>query len=324
MINIAIVGVGQIGSRHLQAMSNFKDKTVLQVVDPSSESLSVAEKRFFDIYKDNSGRIKLKLFKKLDDLSDPIDLAIIATSADVRARVIKEIVKKKKVKNLILEKVLFQKKEEYFEISKLLQEEGICAWVNCWMRATDFYKKLKLRIDVNKKIEMKVVGSSWGMGCNSIHFIDLFSYITDCDDFNLTDCNLDQKIIESKRSGFKEFSGKLVGENSKGDILSLICHGDGNDPVKIQIVNGLNQHEIKGFDSVVYKIFNGKKESVVNTSIPFQSQRTHKLVDQIIKYRNCDISDYHYSMNHHLVLIKHLMEHLVKLRGEEVEICPIT
>lgn len=324
MVNIAIIGAGQIGSRHLQAMANLEGTAKVQLVDLSEESLKIAKERFSHVYQEDSKRIELKCHSSIDDLCGPIDLAIVATCSDVRAGVVKELTHKKEVKNLVLEKVLFQTVAEYFETDDLLRKKDIPTWVNCWMREKDFYKKLKTQLNLDNKIQMKVEGSLWGMGCNSIHFIDLFAYLTSCNDFVFTDCHLDKKVIDSKRPGFKEFSGSLTGENSQGHSLTLCCYS-GNDPYRIKIINGAQVHVITdGNDHVVHRFTDGKKESIENVEIPFQSQTTHRLVHKIINNKNCDLPNYRDSMNLHIPLIKVLIEHLQNITGDKVERCPIT
>ncbi len=325
MKNIAIIGAGQIGSRHLQAMANLEGTVNVQLVDFSEASLRIAQDRFFKVYQEDSKRIELKCHSSIDDLWGAIDLAIVATCSDVRAGVIKELTHNTEVKALILEKVLFQTVAEYFETDDLLKRKNIPTWVNCWMREKDFYKKLKTKLNLDEKIQMKVEGSLWGMGCNGIHFIDLFSYLTDCKDFTFTDCELEKKVFESKRMGFKEFFGKLMGANSKGHSLALVCNNEGNDPYRIQIINGSQKHEITDYaDHVVHRFFDGEEESIEDIAIPFQSQTTHRLVRQIINDKTCDLPSYRDSMNLHLPLIKVLIEHLQNITGDKVERCPIT
>lgn len=324
MINIAIIGAGQIGSRHLQAMANLKGTATVQLVDPSEETLKIAQERFFQVYQEDSKKIELKCHRSIDDISESIDLAIVTTCSDVRAAVIKDITHKKDVKNLILEKVLFQKVAEYFEINDLLRKKNIPTWVNCWMREKDFYKKLKIQLNLNEKIQVRIEGALWLMGSSSIHFIDLFSYLTGCKDFSFIDCHLDKKVIDSKRPGFKEFSGRLAGNNSQGHSLTL-CHENGNDPYRITIINGTQEHVITdGGDQVVHRFIDSKGESIEKVKIPFQSQTTHRLVSQIINDKRCDLINYHDSMTLHLPLIKVLIEHLSEITGERLEICPIT
>ena len=46
MNNICIIGAGQLGSRHLQALKMVLQPLLITVVDPSSESLKMAEERY--------------------------------------------------------------------------------------------------------------------------------------------------------------------------------------------------------------------------------------------------------------------------------------
>ena len=322
--NVAIIGAGQIGSRHLQAMANLEGTAKVQLVDLSAESLKIAKERFFHVYQEDSRRVELKCHRSIDDLCGPIDLAIVATCSDIRSGVIKEVTHKKEVKNLILEKVLFQTVAEFFEIDELLKKKDISTWVNCWMREKSFYKNLKTQLNLDEKIHMKVDGSRWLMGSSSIHFIDLFSYLTGCKDIDFIESDLNKKIIDSKRSGFKEFSGRLMGRNSQGHSLTL-CHDSGNDPYRIQIINGAKEHKITDcIDHVRHRFIDGEEESIQNVEIPFQSQTTHRLVHQVINEKKCDLTDYHDSMILHLPLIKILIEHLQNITGDKVERCPIT
>lgn len=325
MRNIAIIGAGQIGSRHLQALANFKETASVQIVDPSEESLKIAQDRFLQVSQSVPKQIELICHKSIDTLFETIDVAIVATYSNIRAGVIKALTHKKEIKNFILEKVLFQSVAEYFEIDELLKKKNIPTWVNCYMRSRGFYQKLRDQICMTEEIVMTVEGTLWGIGCNSIHYIDCFSYLTGCHQFDVVDCHLDKKIIESKRSGFKEFSGRLAGKNSQGDSLILVCHDKGNDPVKININNGAKRHEItEHVDHVVYRLFNEGKQTVKKVAIPFQSQITHHLIHQIFNHGECDLTRYHDSMNLHLPLVKTLIKHLYNLTGNDVQLCPIT
>ena len=72
--------------------------------------------------------IQLIFFNEIDAVFDQIDLVIISTSSNVRSKVIKEILKKKHVKNIVLEKVLFQTVQEYQEITDLFKSFEIKCW----------------------------------------------------------------------------------------------------------------------------------------------------------------------------------------------------
>ena len=44
--SIAVIGAGEVGSRHLQALALLKRPVKIFVVDPSNESLRIAKERF--------------------------------------------------------------------------------------------------------------------------------------------------------------------------------------------------------------------------------------------------------------------------------------
>ena len=55
MKRIFIIGSGQLGSRHLQALKNIDEELDIYVIDPSNKSLDVAKNRYESItIKDNN------------------------------------------------------------------------------------------------------------------------------------------------------------------------------------------------------------------------------------------------------------------------------
>ena len=51
--------------------------------------------------------------------------------------------------------------------------------------------------------------SEWGLGCNTIHFLDLFGFFLKTNKIKVSHSNLDNKIYKSKREGYLEFKGSL-------------------------------------------------------------------------------------------------------------------
>jgi hypothetical protein len=163
MTHCAIIGAGEIGSRHLQALSHLENPTRIDLVDPSKRSLKKAFDRYEEVVSPGKKNIELCCHKTLDDLPDTLDLIIIATDSSVRSEVLTNVTRKCTVKNLILEKVLFQKQIDYIAVDNFLKESSIPTWVSCWMRTTDLFKKIKSLLNLNDPIQMKVEGSKWGM-----------------------------------------------------------------------------------------------------------------------------------------------------------------
>ena len=96
------------------------------------------------------------------------------------------------------------------------------------------------------------------MGCNSIHSIDLISFVSGETDFRITSSELDIEILASKRKGFLEFTGALHGISSNGSKYSLISYKESNAPRVIKFQEIL--HDILFLNQMVnpYKHTNPK------------------------------------------------------------------
>ena len=256
---------------------------------------------------------------------------IVSTDSVVRRDIICELIQVKNVKAMIFEKVLFQTEKEYFEIGSLLKAQKIPAWVNCILRATDFFRDLKASLDRSESIRMRVEGFGWGLACNGIHFLDLFSFLTGCADFEFTDVKFDRVIADYKRPDSKEFIGEMIGENSKGHQLVLNCK-DGNSSIGSQrglktvlIDNVTRHHEITVHeDRVINKTIIKNETTKVTKPLPLQSQITHRLVEDIVHSGFCGLPNYSESSSLHLCLIREFMGHLTKILGKSVTRCPVT
>jgi threonine dehydrogenase-like Zn-dependent dehydrogenase len=120
IFNIAIIGAGQLGSRHLQGLKLAGLEMNIFVMDVNDDSLQIAKQRY-EQAPDNDKIRGLQLCKSISQLPPEIDLAIIATGSLVRASVTKELLKTSQVKNIVFEKVLFPAIHEYEQIENLLE-----------------------------------------------------------------------------------------------------------------------------------------------------------------------------------------------------------
>src|SRR3989338_4442381 len=91
---VSIVGCGQLGSRHLQAVSCLPEVSEIEIIDPNPESLELGKKRLSDVANRVSS-IKYKWLSSPDQMSADGDLCIVATQAKGRVEVVKEISAKK-------------------------------------------------------------------------------------------------------------------------------------------------------------------------------------------------------------------------------------
>jgi hypothetical protein len=325
MFKIAIIGGGQIGSRHLQAMSLFDRPVRLQIVDPSMASLKVSQERFNGCVK-SLNVLSVEYFQDIGDLPDELDLVIVATNSNVRRAVIESLLARKVVRYLILEKVLFQKTEDLDAVDQLLRAKNVHAWVNCPFRMTPFYRNLKARLKDDRKLDFAVTGSQWGLGCNGIHYLDLCAFLSGDDDFTLTSEMVDQTIIESKRSGFVEFTGTLAGRSAHGSRFAATSYTAGTAPVLITVTSSTVHcivRETEGMCWIAEADSNWVwREETVN--IPFQSQLTHLAVGNILDTGACDLVSYAESSGLHKSLLTALLTAQQQRGLLESKTCNIT
>lgn len=320
MRKLIIIGAGQLGSRHLQGAMQSHNPLEILVIDPSEESLNVAKLRAKEI-SETTPETSVEYAKNIPS-GCHFDICIIATSASVRASVTEQLLALNTVTNIIFEKVLFQNPAEYMYIQNLLEENNVSAWVNCPRRLYPTYIKVKSLLTDVKHIDMTVSGSSWGMACNSIHFIDLFSFLVGSVDLEVGKSNISEHLVESKRPGFYELNGQVsftIGNNR----LSLEClESDAIEiNVEIKTENSLiNIDEIKGVITHDYdEDFLGKSHSPL-----YQSQLTGNNIDEIISTSNLSLTPFKNSCLLHLPMLKLFMSHMSKQLGKELHACPIT
>ena len=103
--NILLVGCGEIGSRHLQALAKMEMPVRIWAIDPSSRSLEIAKARFKEI-PINENIQSIKFESEIPDNLDSMDLCIISTTSKIRLFVLKQIIEKISCKNIIFENAI--------------------------------------------------------------------------------------------------------------------------------------------------------------------------------------------------------------------------
>lgn len=323
--NIIIMGAGQIGSRHLQALKKVKIPLNILVIDSSTESLKLAKARFREVNSINNVH-SVGYYEVLPENCPKIDLAIVATSSDHRREVIEKLLKSIEVKYFVLEKLLFNKKEDYKKIKRELVKFNCKAWVNCSMRTMPFYSNLKSSIGTNF-IQYQVVGSNLGLATAAIHYIDQIAYLTDCYDFKVDVGGL-ENIIESKRKGFLEVTGSLMVRFGNGSYGCFTSYFRGNAPVVITISSEKFNCIIKESNNKAWVSDEGTnwEWSEVRAEILPQSVMTTELVERILSEGACILPTYEQSMSLHIPLLDGLLKFVNKHKSpiDKLDYYPFT
>jgi predicted dehydrogenase len=315
--SLVLIGAGELGSRHLQSMASLPD-CCIDVVEPDALSVEKARQRLAQVQVNAA---QIRFFQSIAQLSTQYDLALIATGAAVRFELSKELLRRAKVRYLLLEKVLFQHPEHYAQMLMLLEQHHVQAYVNCPRRCYPLYQQLKAA--ASTPLVMQVQGNLWGMACNSIHFIDLVSFLSSESLLSVDASQLGQSL-QSKRAGYLEVTGHLYCVFSQGSELILRCTADELAPisVSIQLSCAEGRFDIDEVKGCVHKT--GDAEPLLcNMPMLYQSQLTAAVVSELLSSGHCSLTPYAESSALHLPLIHSLLAYF-RQESAQLQHCPIT
>jgi len=299
---VALIGVGQLGSRYLQGVKkiNLKNRSLrLQLVENDKKARMLAITRFNEIAKNNNTSITVEFCEDIASLSNNLDLVIIATAAEIRAEILRELLLQKTFKNVILEKVLFQKLEDYIEFRDKFSNLDINVWVNHPRREFSFYKNIVGDISKSKFINFSVSGINWGLACNGLHFLDLILFLQQSKSENCPNVNLHidaEQVLPAKRKGCYEVFGNLNGKIGKASVNLDCRHTDDN---RVDTIININT------DTIRFCIDEARGEvsyaSITNdwkwvqekiAIIEHQSDLTPHIVEDILVNSRCNLPTY--------------------------------
>lgn len=325
MYHIAIIGVGGLGSRHLQSLASLSEPSEIQAVDISDAAISVARERFESM---NPGaHLSLSFCGTVAELDPELDVVIVATGSLPRRSIVEQLLTTKTVRMLVLEKVLFPRIEDYETVDELLREKKCKAWVNHPRRMLPFYQQLSRSFANEEHVRVDVSGGNWGLACNTVHFLDLIGHLAGDGNAPVVDAGgLDETIIPSKRQGYIEFTGTLTGSMGRCKEFSITSAAGEMAPTRIVILGEkLGCIIIEGQNKAFFmRRENGwsLEEQAINAKL--QSELTGPLVETLLASGSCDLPAYETAAREHIPLIQAFLSVLSQQKGEEVTLCPIT
>lgn len=319
---IAVVGAGQLGSRHLQGLVRLGMPCEIHVVDPSQASLDHARQRADEVSA--TAHHAISFHQQIEALPSMLDHAVIATAADVRLSVLRALLQGRSVRNILLEKVLFQRQSDYSMAAELLRVSGSRAWVNCPRRVFSIYETLRNFFQDDPLVHVDVRGGNWGLGCNSIHFIDIIAYLTGGSVHSISTALLDDELIDSKRSGYKEFTGTLLGLCGEASF-SLTAQKALQAPLLLTLRGSYRSclvDESAGLAFLCDPRDGGWRTLEFKT--PMLSELATAVTQRILEDGSSDLTPYTQSAAYHQPLLQALGNHASRHLGVESDNCPIT
>lgn len=314
-MKILLVGAGNLGRRYLEGINRLEDRVELSIVDPSDECLKLAQQIFIETKRNVS------TFSNIDEVKQhEFDVCIVTTNSDVRYEVVDNLLSKFNINKILLEKVLFQRLADYESTQNAFLTKDIKAWVNHPRRYFPVYQELAKILSDKDKVTIEVSGGNWGLCSNTIHFLDLFEYLTNSKITKISTQDLENRLIDAKRKGFFEMSGTIKANSEKGELIvtdnpsltSLLIKISG-EGFTINIDEA--KHQIEYSESLGLGHF--EKISY------YQSELTDQTVLDMVG-GTCKLPTYSEASDLHQKYISALLLHINKFSETELVACPIT
>ncbi len=312
---VALIGCGNIGFRHLQALTSGDVPATVIVVEPNV----AAHERITAHIAETAGtsRKDVTLLTALPDEPQAFDLVVVATTTDTRRAAVDSLLDRHRVKVLILEKVLFPRVRDLDEIGARLDELGVTGFVNCGRRTFPGYVGLRELLDGRSVRSIAVRGNRFGLGSNAVHFLDAAEFMTGAAIESVSADQLDPGHVPSKRPGSVEIFGTLTAELSGGTHLSIQCLDE--DPVTVEVAIAAD-----GLAVVIDEV--ARTVSINGETSGFGLQtvsETTWIYDDALRTGTCQLTPYADSARQHRAYLNALRPHL-GLSNEADDPCPIS
>ncbi len=320
---IALIGCGNIGSRHLQALVKLPFLTEINVVEPSKNAQHIGLERLNQVKFDKK-KHDIFWYSSINELKNKNDLVIVATTAKERIKTINRLLKMGNTRFLI-EKIVCQSLTEYNRLLNNMKTNHAKSWINTNMPYFKAYQNIKKYFKNSKKIHISLTTAGhYGLGTNAIHYLDFFCWFTNNYKINLDGKFLFDKILPNKRGkDLVEFAGMISGKNNKDSTITLNFIPNADLPLILNIYGDNNKHLI--IDEVAEKTWNILDKKVNFTyNYEHTSTLTTKIVTDIIKNDNCDLTTMENSYHIHKELFRIFCKHIEKITHKPTKICPIT
>lgn len=325
MQQLLLIGAGQLGSRHLQALVQVEAGDVaITVVDPSPAALALARERQAQVMASPHVR-EIRYCGSLDELeAGSVDFCVIATSANCRLAVLRELLGRIPVRYLLLEKVLFQSPAQLEEASALLAACATRTWVNCPRRMFPGYQRLRELLAGEPGVSLRVEGNNWGLACNAIHFIDLWAFLGGGSDYVLDTTGLGN-VIPSKREGYREVTGHLAGHNGDSRFDLAVSVDEAPPALRIRIESShylIDVDEAAGQARIVHKV-DGRVEHMA-FPVLYQSQLTNLVAQSLFAGSDPALTPFAESAALHRPFLDAMLAFFHHHEDVALSCCPIT
>lgn len=324
---VLLIGCGGLGSRHLQAVASIPGVANIQVVDQSPESLSLGRQRVEEI-GDQRSSAQIEWFSSLKEASSGGDLCIVATQAEGRCQLVREIVDQLKFSSFLLEKIVGQSVWEIEELLQFTQKNHVGVWVNCQARAFEFHQRAKSMLDPKEPVTLNFVGGNNGLVTAGIHRADLFAFYDGSGYINGGGHRIDPVLHPSKRGNqLFDLSGTLLGFTDKGSTMTLSYSPKHQNYEHMSISGGgyrciVDHMQQWAFESDAQSGWDWRPAQYQSEILVSETSRVY--AGEILIEGSCSLPTLEESLPAHRFILGELKPHFSRLLNKEIDFCPVT
>lgn len=322
---ILVVGCGELGGRHLQAITAVPEVAEIEIVDPRSEARALGQTRLAE--RPAPGGTRVRWLTSLRDATAGGDLAIVATRADVRCQVAREVIEDLGYRALILEKMVAPSTADYERLLDVASARRAAVWVNCKTRAHASHRHVKAQLEPGAPLCLTVTGGNHGLANNGIHAADLFVFYDGAGELESRGAYVDPVLHPSKRGpGVFDLSGTLIATTNRGSRFVLSYAADHAAP-------GCFVVETARYRAIVDDIAKWVMESRADDgwrwhAVPFTedlavSHMTTAFAADIMASGRCALPTLAEAYPAHRFILEELRPHFARLLGGDVVRCPV-
>jgi hypothetical protein len=322
---VLIVGCGEIGSRHLQAVCALPEVAEIEIVDGRSDSLELGRARVAEV-SDRQPHISFRWLPALDEASRSGDLCIVATRADVRCQVVAEIARRLSYRNFLIEKLVAQSVTDYEELIRVSQNRGLAVWVNCKKRVHGTHVHVKSRLNPEEPLLFSAIGGNHGLVTNGVHAADIFVFYDNASAIRPGVSRIDPVLHRTKR-GLFDLSGTVCGYTDKGSSFTLSYAAEHMAPDVFSICSPRYRAIV---DDTTKRVFESSAETEWNWEQVIVdanwniSYMTRSLASDVLTHAKCQLPTLMDCYPAHEFILTQVKPHFERLLGVGVEHCPAT
>ncbi|QEC78074.1 Gfo/Idh/MocA family oxidoreductase [Mucilaginibacter ginsenosidivorax] len=278
MNNVIIIGTGNIGKRHLQALYRSDLEFEIVVYDVFKESLSSVSQFCIDNKLDSARVTPVESFDKLLGFINGDSVVIVATTATDRINTLEPVIIRKP-KAIIVEKPIVQVEADYYYIQSIAESNQVPVYVNFIAHAQHFYREIYQNVKDAKEFSFYTNMPNWGMSTVGVHQFELFFWLFGIKEYEVVFSEV-SSVYEQKRKGFYDLAGSIVLSDKKGNIAVFRNHTVPSFP-SIQIITEDYLYTVHESQNMLIKIGPDKKPVVTDLNVRFVSTYINEIVDYV-------------------------------------------